>query len=127
MDRVPKILIVDDDVDLVKAMSTVLKSKRYEVITGFNGEEGLQKARTEKPDLVLLDIMMPVMDGYDVAYHFKKDPVLSKIPVLALTSFSESSGQPFEFEVSEYIRKPIAPKDLLEMVGKHLKKMGFPQ
>jgi len=122
MDKKAKILIVDDDVDLVKTTSTVLKSKDYEVIVAYNGEEGLQKAKAEKPNLVLLDIMMPVMDGFNVAEHFKKDPVLSKIPLLAFTSFSESLGQPFQFEVTEYIKKPVRPKDLLDIIDKHLKK-----
>jgi DNA-binding response OmpR family regulator len=122
MHRKPKILLIDDDVDFAQATSKVLESKSWEVLLAFNGDEGLQKARKEKPDLVLLDIMMPVKDGFLVAEQFGKDPLLSKIPVLALTSFSESSGQPFPFEVSEYIRKPIRPKELLAIVEKHLRK-----
>jgi len=122
MDRKPKILLIDDDIDFAQATSKVLESKPWEVLLAFNGEEGLQKARKEKPDLVLLDIMMPVKDGFLVAEQFGKDPLLSKIPVLALTSFSESSGQPFPFEVAEYIRKPIRPKELLAKVEKHLRK-----
>jgi two-component system alkaline phosphatase synthesis response regulator PhoP len=122
MDRKTKILLIDDDVDFAKATSKVLESKSWEVLLAFNGDEGLQKARKEKPDLVLLDIMMPVKDGFLVAEQFGKDPLLSKVPVLALTSFSDSSGQPFPFEVSEYIRKPIRPKALLAIVEKHLRK-----
>jgi len=125
MDRKPKILIVDDDVDFVEATSAILKSKPYEVIVAFNGQEGLEKARKDKPDLVLLDLLMPVMDGWNVADHFKKDPVLSKIQVLALTSFSDSLGQPFEFDVSEQLNKPIKPKELLDAVEKYLKRIGF--
>lgn len=125
MDRKPKILIVDDDTDFVEATSEVLESRPYEVIVAYNGEEGLQKARKEKPDLVLLDILMPVMDGWNVAEHFKKDPVLSKIQVVALTSFSDSLGQPFNFDVSEQLRKPIKPKELLDTVEKYLKRIGF--
>jgi two-component system alkaline phosphatase synthesis response regulator PhoP len=122
MDRKPKILLIDDDIDFAQATSKVLESKPWEVSVAINGEEGLQKARKEKPDLVLLDIMMPIKDGFLVAEQFGKDPLLSKVPVLALTSFSESSGQPFPFEVSEYIRKPIRPKELLAIVEKHLRK-----
>ena len=123
MDRKPKILLIDDDIDFAQATIKVLESKPWEVSVAINGEEGLQKARKEKPDLVLLDIMMPVKDGFLVAEQFGQDPLLSKIPVLALTSFSESSGQPFPFEVSEYIRKPIRPKELLAKVEKHLRKI----
>ncbi len=125
MERRPKILVVDDDADFVQATSRVLKSKPYQVIVAYNGEDGLQKAREEKPDLVLLDIMMPVKDGFAVAEEFKKDPSISKIPVLALTSFSESLGQPFTFEVAEYIKKPVRPNQLIEILEKHLKRLGF--
>jgi len=107
MKQRPKILLVDDDVDLVKVMSGALESKAYEVLVAYDGQEGLEKARKEKPDLVVLDILMPEVDGFAFADQFSKDPVLAKIPVLALTSFSESLGQPFPFEVSEYIVKPI--------------------
>jgi two-component system alkaline phosphatase synthesis response regulator PhoP len=122
MKQRPKILLVDDDVDLVKVMSGALESKAYEVIVAYNGQEGLEKARKEKPDLVVLDILMPVADGFTFADQFRKDPALAKIPVLALTSFSESLGQPFPFEVTEYILKPIKPRDLVAKVEQFLKK-----
>ena len=120
----PKILLVDDDVDLVKVMSGALESKAYEVIVAYNGQEGLEKARKEKPDLVVLDILMPVADGFTFADQFRKEPSLAKIPVLALTSFSESLGQPFPFEVTEYIMKPIKPRDLVAKVEEFLKRKG---
>ena len=127
MKQRPKILLVDDDVDLVKVMSGALESKAYEVLVAYDGQEGLEKARKEKPDLVILDILMPEVDGFAFADQFRKDPVLAKIPVLALTSFSESLGQPFPFEVSEYIVKPIKPKDLVAKVEESLKKAGISQ
>jgi CheY-like chemotaxis protein len=68
--------------------------------------------------------MMPVMDGFNFAEQFSKDPSLKKIPVLALTSFSDSLGQPFPFEVSEYLRKPLKPKELIAKVEEHLKRGG---
>jgi two-component system alkaline phosphatase synthesis response regulator PhoP len=122
MKQRPKILLVDDDVDLVKVMSGALESKAYEVIVAYNGQEGLEKARKEKPDLVILDILMPVADGFTFAAEFRKDASLAKIPVLALTSFSESLGQPFPFEVTEYIVKPIKPRDLVAKVEEFLKR-----
>jgi len=124
MKQRPKILVVDDDVDLVAVMKGTLESKPYEVIVAYNGKEGLEKAKKEKPDLILLDIMMPVMDGFNFAEQFGKEPSLSKIPVLALTSFSESLGQPFPFQVAEYLRKPLKPKELIAKVEEHLKKTG---
>ena len=124
MKQRPKILLVDDDADLVTVMRGALESKAYEVIVAYNGQEGLEKAKKEKPDLVVLDILMPVADGFVFADQFRKDPSLAKIPVLALTSFSESLGQPFAFEVSEYIMKPIKPRDLVAKVEEFLKKAG---
>ncbi len=127
MQRRPRILLVDDDVDLVKVMSGALESKAYDVIVAYNGREGLEKAKREKPDLVVLDILMPVADGFTFANEFRNDPALAKVPVLALTSFSESLGQPFPFEVSEYIAKPIKPRDLVAKVERFLKKTGTSQ
>jgi two-component system alkaline phosphatase synthesis response regulator PhoP len=118
-----RILLIDDDVDFAKATTKVLQSKSYEVIAAHDGKEGLEKARSEKPDLILLDILMPKVDGFAVADQFKKDQSLSKIPVLALTSFSDTYGQPFAFEVSDFIQKPVSPKDLLAKVEKHLEKL----
>lgn len=122
MNKKPKILVIDDDVDLVVVMKGTLESKLFEVIVAYNGQEGLEKAKKEKPDLIILDIMMPVMDGFNFAEQFSKDPSLASIPVLALTSFSESLGQPFPFQVSEYLTKPIKPKDLIAKVQSHLGK-----
>ena len=124
MKKTVRILLIDDDVDFVKATTKVLESKPYEVIVAFDGKEGLEKARSEKPDLVLLDVLMPKVDGFAVADQFKKDESLSKIPVVALTSFSDSYGQPFAFEVSDFIQKPVSPKDLLAKVEKQLERRG---
>jgi len=124
MKKTTRILLIDDDVDFVRATTKVLESKPYEVIVAFDGKEGLEKARSEKPDLVLLDILMPKADGFAVADQFKKDESLSKIPVVALTSFSDSYGQPFAFEVSDFVQKPVSPKDLLAKIEKHLGRVG---
>jgi len=120
-ERKRRILIIDDDPDFVEATTKVLKTKPYEVSVAFNGKEGLEKAKKEKPDLVLLDILMPVVDGFGVADEFNKSGTLRKIPVIALTSFSEALGQPFPFQVAEYVNKPVSPKDLLDKIQEHLK------
>ena len=124
MSKAPKILVVDDDAELVQVTSNTLRSKLYDVVVAYNGEEGLEKAKKERPDLILLDIMMPVRDGFSAAEQFKKDEALSKIPIIAITSFSESLGQPFDYQFDEYINKPIRAKDLLNLVAKYLKKEG---
>ena len=132
MKRTARILLVDDDVDFVESTKIVLESESYEVIVAVNGGEGLRKAREEKPDLILLDIIMPVEDGFTAAEHLKKDPELAKIPVLMLTSYAmkgSGTGIPrsrgYELEAEDYIDKPVSPTDLLAIVGKHLKKIGL--
>ena len=127
MKKRARILLVDDDPDFVEATKSVLQSKPYEVIVAREGEEGLRKAREENPDLVLLDIIMPVKNGFTAAEQFKKDPKLAKIPVIMLTSYSQrkaDSGIPasrgLELEAEDYIEKPISPKDLLAMVARYL-------
>ncbi len=132
MEKKAKILLVDDDDDFVESTKTVLESKPYEVIVAHEGDEGLRKAREENPDLVLMDIIMPVKDGFTAAEQFKKDPQLSKIPVLMLTGFAAKRGETsipvsrgYTLETEDYIDKPVSPQELLARVEKHLKKAGF--
>lgn len=124
-----KILLVDDDQDFVEATKLVLESKPYEVVTAYDGDDGLAKARQEKPDLIILDIIMPVKDGFNTAEHLKKDPALNKIPVLMLTSFSQKVGevslsvsQGLALEAEDYVDKPVSPDELLKRVERLLKK-----
>jgi CheY-like chemotaxis protein len=132
MGKRAKILLVDDDADFVEATKIVLESKPYEVIVASNGDEGLRKARQEKPDLILLDIIMPVKDGFTAAEQLKKDPQLSQIPTLMLTGFAAKGTETsipvsrgFTLETEDYIDKPVSPEELLARVEKHLKKAGF--
>ena len=129
MEKIAKILLVDDDKDFVESTKIILESKPYEVIVAYEGDEGLRKAREEKPDLILLDIIMPIKDGFTAAEQLKKDPELSKIPTLMLTSYAARRGETsipvsrgFSLDVEDYIEKPISPKDLLAEVEKFIKK-----
>ncbi len=131
MEKKAKILLVDDDVDFVESTKIILESKPYEVIVAYEGDEGLRKAREENPDLILLDVIMPVKDGFTAAEQLKKDPQLSKIPVLMLTAFTAVRGETsipvsrgFTLEAEDYIDKPISPQELLARVDKHLKRVG---
>lgn len=124
-----KILLVDDDEDFVEATKLVLESKPYEVVVAYDGDEGLAKARQERPDLIILDIIMPVKDGFNAAEQLKKDPELRDIPVLMLTSFSQKVGetslsvsQGLTLDTEDYVDKPVSPEDLLKRVEKLLKK-----
>ena len=123
------ILLVDDDQDFVEATKLVLESKPYEVIVACNGDEGLAKARRDRPDLIILDIIMPVKDGFNAAEELKKDSELSKIPVLMLTSFSQKVGetslsvsQGLTLDTEDYVDKPVSPEELLRRVEKLLKR-----
>ena len=125
-----KILLIDDDLDFVNATETVLRSKsNYEVITATDGNTGLAKANDEKPDLILLDIIMPVEDGFAAAKKLKADPELQDIPVVLLTSFSQRVGetnlavsQGLDLDVEDYLEKPIEPQDLLQKVEQLLQR-----
>jgi two-component system, OmpR family, alkaline phosphatase synthesis response regulator PhoP len=118
-----KILIVDDDPDLVNAVTLILKSKKYEVAAAYDGNEGLAKAKTEKPDLIVLDVMMPDKDGYAVCRDLKADSALSKIPVLLLTAvashvpttrYTQQMGM--ETEADDYLDKPVEPEVLVARI-----------
>jgi len=131
MEKKAKILLIDDDVDFVEATKIILESKPYEVIVAYDGDKGLQKAREEKPDLILLDIIMPVEDGFTAAEQLKEDPQLSKIPLLMLTGFAAKRGgtsipvsRGYTLDADDYIDKPVSPEELLSRVEKHLKKAG---
>ena len=131
MEKKAKILLVDDDTDFVESTKIILESQPYEVIVAYEGDEALRKAREENPDLVLLDIIMPVKDGFTAAEQFKKDPQLNKIPVIMLTSYSARRGDTsipvsrgFELEAEDYVEKPVSPEELLNRVEQYLKKEG---
>ncbi len=124
-----KILLVDDDADFVESTRMVLESKPYEVIVAHQGEEGIKKARAEKPDLILLDVIMPVKDGFTAAEQLKKDPELSKIPTIMLTGFGSKRDETniplsrgMSLEAEDYIEKPVTPEELLKRVARLLKK-----
>ena len=125
-----KILVIDDDLDFLEAAEIALKSKsNYEVITATDGNIGLQMAKEEKPDLILLDIIMPVEDGFTAAKKLKSDPQLQDIPVALLTSFSQRVGetnlavsQGMDIEAEDYIEKPVNPQELLQRVEKLLQR-----
>ena len=129
MESKTKILLVDDDKDFVEATKLVLESKPYDVVVAYDGDEGLAKARKEKPDLIILDVIMPVKDGFSAAEQLKKDSELKKIPVIMLTSFSEKVGetslsvsQGLALDTEDYVDKPVSPQELLKRVERLLKK-----
>lgn len=121
-----KILVVDDDRDFIKITRMILQSQKYEVITAANGEEGLELMRREKPDLVILDVMMSyILEGLDTRRQMAADPNLKNIPVIMSTSLTGERVQknlPSDEYVpdSAWLHKPIDPDKLLEQVKKAL-------
>jgi DNA-binding response OmpR family regulator len=124
-----KILLVDDDQDFVASTKMVLESRSdYKVFTASDGVFGLPMAKAEKPDLIILDVIMPFEDGFTAARQFKADPEVAEIPIILLTSFSQRIGetsisvsQGMDLEAEDYIEKPISPEELLRRVDKLLK------
>ena len=126
-----KILVVDDDPDILVAVTMILESQGYEVVTARDGIEGLATLKAEHPDLMILDLMMPKMDGFAVCKELQ-DPRWSKYkdtPILILTSVrEEASRRRYELEtglelnVDDYLEKPMAPDVLLERVKTLIKK-----
>ena len=131
MEKKAKIFIIDDDPDFVESTKIVLESKPYDVIVAYEGTDGLRRAREESPDLILLDIIMPGKDGFTVAEQLKKDPELTGIPVIMLTSFSSKRGETsipvsrgYELDTEDYIDKPVSPDELLRRVERQIGKAG---
>ncbi|MEA3506407.1 MAG: response regulator [Elusimicrobiota bacterium] len=114
--------MVDDDEDILMLMRVLLTSNNFEVVTAKNGTIGLEKVISEKPDLVLLDIDMPEMNGFEVLERIKGNPVTKSIPVLMLTA--RSGGADFERAINgdadRYVAKPFKSKFLLEKINQLL-------
>lgn len=125
-----KILIVDDDFDFVESLKVVLENRGYEVVSAPTGEEGVNKVKEEKPDLVILDVMMETVDrGFKAARELKKNKDSKDIPILMLTAISERVGLDFKKEagdevwlpVDEYCEKPLKSDELISKVERLLK------
>lgn len=116
-----KVLIVDDDFDFSQLLAFDLKKKGYTVVSAGNGEEGLEKVKTEKPDLIVLDIKMPKMDGYTFVRRLKKDDENKDIPVVVLTSY-EPMKDMFQLEgVKDYFVKSVDMHELMKVIDSYLK------
>ena len=123
------ILIIDDDQDLTSALQTVLESSHYSVRVAGNPDEGMEKLNAEKPDLIILDVMMNTwQDGFDMARNLKKDDQFKAIPILMLTGIEDKTGLEFKSEagdeewlpVETFLDKPVDPATLLAEVKKLL-------
>lgn len=120
-----KILIIDDDVDITTAMKAVLDSKNYQVSVAKDGDDGLKKVKLDKPDLIILDVMMETRDkGFEVARELKKSCDYKDIPIIMLTAIKKKTGLDFGNEageedwlpVDDYCDKPLNPNELISKV-----------
>jgi CheY-like chemotaxis protein len=126
-----RILIVDDDDDLTKALKVTLESRKYTVVTAADRAEGMEKAQVQKPDLFILDVMMGTwQDGFEMSRELKKDPRFKDTPILILTSIGERTGMEFKstagdpnwLPVEGFMEKPVEPEALLAEVERLLAK-----
>jgi two-component system alkaline phosphatase synthesis response regulator PhoP len=114
----PKILVIEDEADILEVITYNLEREGHKVISCRNGEQGLSRIRTDNPDLVILDLMLPGMDGVEVCRQVKSDPVTRAIPVIMVTAKAEESDIVLGLGIGadDYITKPFSPKELVARV-----------
>jgi two-component system alkaline phosphatase synthesis response regulator PhoP len=117
-----KILVVDDEVYIVHILDFSLRMEGYDVVTALDGEQALEKVDSERPDLIVLDIMMPKLDGYDTCKRLKEDPETRDIPIILLSAKGRNVDQRMGFEAgaNDYITKPFSPRKLVEKINSML-------
>jgi two-component system response regulator VicR len=118
-DKVRRVLCIEDEPEMIDLIRLILERKGFEVSGAGGGEEGLYKIRKEKPDLVLLDLMMPFVDGWEVYQQMKADETTKHIPVIVITAKAQSIDKVLGLhiaKVDDYIAKPFSPKELMNSV-----------
>jgi DNA-binding response OmpR family regulator len=118
-----KILVVDDEPNIVRMLESRLKGSGYDVITAMDGLDALHKARSESPDLILLDVMLPQMDGYKVCAMLKYDVKYARVPIIMLTARAHEADRKMgeQLGVEAYVVKPFEGKQLLEKIERILR------
>jgi DNA-binding response OmpR family regulator len=132
MPKQTKILVIDDDPDVHTLVKKILEPKSYDVVCAYDGDEGLRKVVEERPDLIILDVIMPGKHGFEVCHELKTDEkyhFFSNIPVLMLTVYPEdrekmhlSMREGMMMEAEDYLQKPVDPQELVNRVEELLKK-----
>ena len=114
-----RILVVDDEIYIVHILDFSLGMEGYEVLTALDGEQALERLKNDKPDLIVLDIMMPKVDGYEVCRAIKTNPETQHIPVILLSAKGRNVDQKMGFDVGadDYITKPFSPRKLVERIN----------
>jgi CheY-like chemotaxis protein len=129
VEKQPYILIVDDDPDILEGIVTILETQDYRLKTARDGVKCMEMVKQETPDLLILDLLMPRMDGWGVIREMRSEPRYAKIPIMVLTTVIEdASRRRYELEtgmamdVQDYLQKPAKPIDLIQRVEKYVKK-----
>ncbi|MBW2149220.1 MAG: response regulator [Deltaproteobacteria bacterium] len=127
MERPKKILVIDDEPDVVEMITMALESADFAVISAYNGAVGLEKARDEKPDAIVLDIMMPEKDGFVTCKELKASSETEHIPILILTGIREhlsnsryAKSMGLSLEAEDFLEKPVNPKEIIKRVSEML-------
>ncbi|MCK4715812.1 MAG: response regulator [Candidatus Marinimicrobia bacterium] len=121
-----KILIVDDDIDLVKVLRILLESHGYDVLDAQDGDRGYLLIEREKPDLIILDVMMRTEDeGFYIAEKIRSQPDIASIPIIMLTAVCQQTGYQYKknddvLPVDEFIEKPVMPNTLIKLIQKYI-------
>lgn len=116
------VLIIDDEVTNIQIASDILEAENLEIMVAKNGNDGIKRARQGHPDLILLDIRMPEIDGYETCHQLKDDPICSDIPIIFMTGLTELEDKLKAFAVGgvDYITKPFREAELIARVSVHL-------
>ena len=119
-----KILIIEDDPATQRLVDYSLKQEGYQIITASNGLEGIRKALGEAPDLIILDVMLPGMDGFEICYRLRSEPSTANLPILMFSAKAQEIDKDTGIKVGadDYLTKPSAPADIVNRVGKLLAK-----
>ncbi|MBI3011064.1 MAG: response regulator [Candidatus Omnitrophica bacterium] len=114
----PRILLVDDEPSIVKMVGKRLEVEGFEVLVAMDGQEGLTKAQTDQPDLIILDLMLPKLNGYEICTMLKQDTRYQNIPIMMFTAKAQDKDEKLGMEcgANAYIRKPFRAQELLEKI-----------
>ena len=115
-----RILLVDDEPSIVKMVGKRLEVEGFDVVVAMDGQAGLEKARSEHPDLIVLDLMLPKLNGYEICTMLKQDPRYQKIPIVLFTAKTQAKDEQLgkECGADAYVRKPFRAQELIEQIRK---------